>query len=172
MKTVSFMTTNSAAQNSTDCSDQPMLFQDLGSRKVEADFSGGYLSNDGGVLLVRQLDQGLGLTRRLAGAFIDRRDTRYCDHALEELLDQRLYGQVLGYEDLNDHNTLRHDPLLAVAVNKREPLGEDRMHAHPPGVALAGSATLNRLELGNQKQDRTHTQTTSAPSPSPFSRSS
>ena len=150
------MTTNSAAQNPTDCSDQPMLFQDLGSRKVEADFSGGYLSNDGGVLLVRQLDQGLGLTQRLARAFIDRRDARYCDHALEELLDQRLYGQVLGYEDLNDHNTLRHDPLLAVAVNKREPLGEGRIHAHPPGVALAGSATLNRLELGNQKQDRTH----------------
>jgi len=123
---------------------------------VEADFSGGYLSNDGGVLLVRQLDEGLGLTRRLAGAFMDRRDPRYCDHALEELLDQRLYGLVLGYEDLNDHDTLRHDPLLAVAVNKREPLGEDRMHAHPPGVALAGSATLNRLELGNQKQDRTH----------------
>ena len=62
----------------------------------------------------------------------------------------------MGSEDLNDHDTLRHDPLLAVAVNKREPLGEDRRHAHPPGVALAGSATLNRLELGNQKQDRTH----------------
>jgi hypothetical protein len=156
LKTLSFMTTHSTAQNRTDCNDQLMLFQALGSRQVEADFSGGYLSKDGGVLLVRQLDQGLGLTRRLAGAFIDRRDPRYCDHALEELLDQRLYGLVLGYEDLNDHDTLRHDPLLAVAVNKREPLGEDRRHAHPPGVALAGSATLNRLELGNQKQDRTH----------------
>ena len=150
------MTIHSTAQKPTDCTDQLMLFQALGSRKVEADFSGGYLSNDGGVLLVRQLDHGLGLTRRLAGAFTDQRDPRYCDHALEELLDQRLYGLVLGYEDLNDHDTLRYDPLLAVAVNKREPLGEDRVHAHPPGVALAGSATLNRLELGNQKQDRTH----------------
>src|SRR5664279_5322234 len=99
------MTTHSTAQNRTDCNDQLMLFQALGSRQVEADFSGGYLSNDGGVLLVRQLDQGLGLTRLLAGAFIDRRDPRYCDHALEELLDQRLYGLVLGYEDLNDHDT-------------------------------------------------------------------
>jgi hypothetical protein len=150
------MTTHSTAQNTTDCRDQPMLFQDLGSRKVEADFSGGYLSHDGGVLLVRPLDHGLGLTRRLAGAFIDRRDPRYCDPALEALLDPRLYGLVLGYEDLNDHHTLRHDPLLAVAVNQREPLGEDRMPAHSPGVARAGWATLNRLELGNQKQDRTH----------------
>ena len=63
------MTTHSTAQNRTDCNDQLMLFQALGSRQVEADFSGGYLSNDGGVLLVRQLDQGLGLTRLLAGAF-------------------------------------------------------------------------------------------------------
>lgn len=69
---------------------------------------------------------------------------------------QRIYGLALGYEDLNDHDTLRYDPLLAVAVNKREPLGQDRLHAHPPGVALAASATLNRLELGNQKQDKTH----------------
>jgi hypothetical protein len=133
-----------------------MLFQDLGLRQVAADFSGGYLSSDGGVLLLRQLDQGLGLTTALAGAFTDRRDPRYCDHRLRELLAQRLYGLGLGYEDLNDHDWLRRDPLLAVAVDKREPLGEDRLHAHPPGVALAGSATLNRLELGNQKHDRFH----------------
>lgn len=150
------MTIHATAHLKTECSHQRMLFQDLGPRKVEADFSGGYLSNDGGVLLLRQLNHGLGLTRRLAQAFMDRRDPRYCDHALEELLDQRIYGLALGYEDLNDHDTLRHDPLLAVAVNKREPLGEDRLHAHPPGVALAGSATLNRLELGHQKPDRTH----------------
>lgn len=62
----------------------------------------------------------------------------------------------MGYEDLNDHDVLRRDPLLAVAVNKHEPLGEDRLHAPPPGVALAGSATLNRLEWGNQKHDRFH----------------
>ena len=114
-----------------------MLFQDLGSRQVVADFSGGYLSSDGGVLLLRQLDHGLGLTAALAGAFTDRRDARYCDHRLRELLAQRVYGLALGYEDLNDHDRLRHDPLLAVAVDKREPLGEDRLHARPPGVALA-----------------------------------
>jgi len=150
------MPTHSTARHTTDCSQEPMLFQDLGPRQVVADFSGGYLSSDGGVLLLRQLDQGLGLTATLAGAFTDRRDPRYCDHTLPQLLAQRLYGLALGYEDLNDHDLLRGDPLLAVAVDKRQPLGEDRLHAHPPGVALAGSATLNRLELGNQKHDRFH----------------
>ena len=150
------MTKHSTARHRTDCKDQPMLFQELGRRQVVADFSGGYLSNDGGVLLLRQLDHGLGLTSRLAQAFVDRRDARYCDHTLEELLGQRLYGLALGYEDLNDHEALRRDPLLAVAVDKWDPLGQSRLHAHPPGVALAGAATLNRLELGNQKQDRAH----------------
>jgi hypothetical protein len=133
-----------------------LLFQELGRRQVVADFSGGYLSSDGGALLLRQLDQGLGLTRTLAGAFTDQRDARYCDHTLPELLAQRLHAMALGYDDLNDHNLLRHDPLLAVAVNKPAPLGEDRLHAHPPGVALAGASTLNRLELGHQPTDRYH----------------
>ena len=103
---------------------------------------------------MRPLDQGLGLTRTLAGAFPDQRDARYCDHPLPELLAQRLHAMALGYDDLNDPNLLRHDPLLAVAGNKREPLGEDRLHAHPPGVALAGAATLHRLERGHQPTDR------------------
>jgi hypothetical protein len=133
-----------------------MLFQDLGSRQVAVDFSGGYLSNDGGVLLLRQLDHGLGLTGLLASAFTDGRDSRCCDHTLAQMLAQRLYGLALGYEDLNDHDWRRRNPLLAVAVDKREPLGEDRLHTHPPGVALAASATLNRLELGNPKHDRFH----------------
>jgi len=150
------MPTRSTASRRTDCNDPPLLFQDLGRRQVAADFSGGYLSSDGGALLLRQLDRGLGLSRALAQAFIDQRDPRYCDHTLSELLTQRLYGMALGYEDLNDHDTLRRDPLLAVACDKREPLGADRLHAHPPGVALAGAATLNRLELGHQPTDRYH----------------
>ena len=150
------MPTRSTASPTTDCKDQPLLFPDLGRRQVVADFSGGYLSSDGGALLLRQLDRGLGLSRTLAQAFTDQRDPRYCDHTLSELLTQRLYGLALGYDDLNDHDTLRRDPLLAVACNKREPLGTDRLHAHPPGVALAGAATLNRLELGHQPTDRYH----------------
>jgi len=140
----------------TDCHNQPLLFADLGPRQVVADFSGGYLSSDGGALLLRQLDRGLGLTRTLAQAFTDGRDPRYCDHTLEQLLAQRLHGLALGYEDLNDHDTLRRDPLLAAACDKADPLGRDRLHAADTGAALAGSATLNRLELGNHRHDRTH----------------
>lgn len=121
-----------------------------------ADFSGGFLSNDGGVLLLRQLDCNLGLTVRLAQAFTDLRDLRYCDHSLHHLLAQRLYAMALGYDDLNDHDILRRDPLLAVACNKRDPLGNDRLHPHDSGVALAGPATLNRLEQGHQPTDRYH----------------
>jgi hypothetical protein len=142
------------ASSATDCKNQPLLFQDLGSRKVAVDFSGGTLSSDGGSLLLRQVDQGLGLSRSLAGCFADRRDVRYSDHTIQELVTQRLYGLALGYEDLNDHDRLRLDPLLAVACNKRDPLGLDRLQQK--GIALAGSSTLNRLELSNDKTTRYH----------------
>ncbi len=144
------------ASAATVCSDLPLQFEDLGCRQVIADFSGGHLSTDGGALLLRSVDRSLGLTARLAQAFTDLRDARYCDHSLQHLLAQRLYGNALGYDDLNDHDTLRHDPLMAVACDKREPLGTDRLHAHDHGAALAGSATLNRLELGHQPTDRYH----------------
>ena len=138
----------------TDCKDQPLLFQDLARRKVVADFSGGTLTSDGGVLLLRQVDLSLGLSGALAGCFQDGRDLRYADHAVQELVAQRLYGLALGYEDLNDHDRLRLDPLLAVACNKRDPLGMDRLHQK--GVALAAASTLNRLELSNSKTTRYH----------------
>jgi hypothetical protein len=148
------MPTRATASHATDWNNQPLLFHDLGRRQVVADFSGGYLSSDGGALLLRQLDRGLGLSRTLAQAFTDQRDARYCDHTLNELLTQRLYGLALGYDDLNDHDLRRRDPRLAVACDQREPLGTDRLHAHPPGVALAGAATRHRLELGHQPPDR------------------
>jgi hypothetical protein len=140
----------------TDCREQPLLFQDLGPRKVVADFSGGTLSSDGGVLLLRQVDRLLGVSAGLAQCFRDRRDARWTEHRLEELLRQRLYGQALGYEDLNDHDLLRRDPLLAVACEKRDPLGQDRRPQGQRGRALAGAATLNRLELSNNRQTRYH----------------
>lgn len=138
----------------TDCCPEPMLFQDLGSRKVIADFAGGYLSSDGGALLLRQVDRALGVSRRLATCFEDRRDARLVDHRLEELLAQRLHALALGYEDLNDHYALRRDPLLAVAAGKVDPLGEERRQAK--GHALAAPSTLNRLELSNCKSTRYH----------------
>jgi hypothetical protein len=142
------------ASSSTHCKNQPLLFQELGPRKVVADFSGGTLSSDGGVLLLRQVDRSVGLTRGLAGCFGDGRDQRYVEHSLEELLAQRIYGEALGYEDVNDHEQLRYDPLLATACGKKDPLGEDRIFH--PGPALAGPSTLNRLELSNNKNTRCH----------------
>ena len=145
-----------AASSTTDCKEQPLLFQDLGLRKVAADFSGGTLSSDGGVLLLRQVDINLGLTQSLAQCFHDRRQPVYVDHSVRQLLAQRLYGLALGYEDLNDHERLRLDPLLAAACEKRDPLGQDRFNPAHRGVALAGASTLNRLELSNNKNTRGH----------------
>ena len=135
---------------------QSFFFADLGPRQVEADFSGGTLSSDGGVLLLRQVDAGLGLTHRLAACFQDGRQQVYVDHSVPQLLAQRLYGLALGYEDINDHDWLRLDPLLATACDKRDPLGQDRFNPAHRGVALAGASTLNRLELSNNKSTRAH----------------
>lgn len=133
---------------------QSLLFDDLGPRRVQADFCGGHLSSDGGLLLLRQLDLRLGLSRSLAQCFHDARHPFFVDHSLEQLLAQRLHGLALGYEDLNDHDTLRLDPLLAVAAGKRDPLGKDRLHDRT--CALAAPSTLNRLELSNNRSSRYH----------------
>ncbi len=132
------------------------MFQDLGSRQVVADFSGGTLSSDGGVLLLRQVDANLGLTSALARCFADHREPVYVDHSVSQLLAQRIYGLALGYEDINDHEQLRRDPLLAAACDKRDPLGGDRVNPADRGIALAGAATLNRLELSNNRRSRCH----------------
>jgi hypothetical protein len=135
---------------------QPILFDDLGPRRVQADFSGGTLSTDAGALLLRQVDTNLGVAVDLAQCFYDVRDPLWVDHSVEELLRQRMFGVALGYEDLNDHQRLRLDPLLAVACGKTDPLGEDRVMPQFRGVALAAPATLNRLELSNNKDTRCH----------------
>ncbi len=146
------LTTSSA----TECKEQPLLFQDLGSRKVVADFSGGTLSTDAGALLLRQIDLQLGLTAELARCFYDQRNALWVDHSVQELLRQRLFGTALGYEDINDHQRLRLDPLLAVACGKTDPLGEQRVLPQHRGIALAAPSTLNRLELSNNKNTRCH----------------
>lgn len=146
-----------AASGATDCPhQQPLLFESLGARQVVAEFTAGDLSSDGGVLLLRQVDHSLGLSRALAGCFHDTRDARYVDHSVPQLLAQRLYGLALGYEDLNDHAFLRRDPLLATACDKLDPLGLDRFNPAFRGAALAAPCTLNRLELSNHKATRCH----------------
>ena len=134
---------------------QALLFADLGPRRVVADFTGGYLSSDGGALLLRQIDQSLGVSRTVAACFADLRNQVFVEHGLEELLAQRIYGQALGHEDLNDHNFLRCDPLLAVAAGKTDPLAQER-RPDQQGKALASPSTLNRVELGNDQHSRGH----------------
>src|SRR5207249_4763713 len=135
---------------------QSFLFDDLGPRQVQADFSGGTLSTDAGALLLRQVDVHLGLTAELAQCFCDERHPVWVDHSVQELLRQRIFGRALGYEDLNDHQRLRLDPLLAVACGKTDPLGEQRVLPHHRGIALAAPSTLNRLELSTNKNTSCH----------------
>ena len=150
------MKTPLAASSATDCKAQSLLFQDLGSRNVVADFSGGTLSTDAGALLLRQVDANLGLTQRLAQCFKDGRNQVWVEHSVQQMLAQRIYGLALGYEDINDHQRLRLDPLLATACNKTDPLGEERINPADRGIALAAPATLNRLELSNNRSTRCH----------------
>ena len=109
-----------------------------------------------GCLLLRQVDANLGLTQSLAQCFADQRQQVFVDHSVRQLLSQRIYGLALGYEDLNDHEQLRRDPLLATACEKTDPLGQDRFNPHHRGLALAGSSTLNRMELSNNRDTRCH----------------
>src|ERR1700693_1046416 len=134
---------------------QPLLFNSLGARQVVTDFSAGHLSSDGGMLLLRQIDEGLGISRSLAGCFSDLRNPLLIEHSVRELVAQRLLGLAAGYEDLNDHSLLRLDPLFAVAVGKEDPLGTGRA-PQDQGKALASASSLNRLELGNNKKTRCH----------------
>jgi hypothetical protein len=136
----------------TECFKEQLVFQDLGERKLVADFSGGHLSSDGGALLLRQVDASLGLSRSLAACFLDRRNQDFVVHSVRELVAQRVNALALGYEDLNDHAPLRRDPLLAAAAGKTDVLGQERVAEHR-GAALASPATLNRLELGCQHAD-------------------
>ena len=131
----------------TECKQTTFEFHGLLQRRVKARFDGGKITSDAGVLLLREVEKRTGLIDGLARCFIDHRDQRLIEHTVKELLGQRVYGLCLGYEDLNDHDQLRTDPMLAVAVDKADPLGTNRRQAGDRGKALAGKCTLNRLEL-------------------------
>ena len=137
----------------TECREQSWLFQELGARKVEVDFGGGYLSSDGGGLILREFERHDGLLRDLAGCFVDYRNPCYIEHSVQELLSQRIFALVLGYEDLNDHDHLRRDPVHGLICGKSDPLGQDRLQERDKGKALAAHSTLNRLELSAQSID-------------------
>ncbi len=114
---------------------------------MEAAFDGGRVTSDGGLALLRELTMRSGVIRQFAACFTDHRDPDRIEHTVEELLAQRVLGIICGYEDLNDHERLRDDALLALAVGKTDVTGEDRKRERDRGHALAGKSTLNRLEL-------------------------
>jgi hypothetical protein len=127
----------------TECSQSSFGFEASGKREIVARFDGGTISSDGGGLLLRQADKRLNLLPRLAGCFLDGRNQRQVEHTIQEMLAQRIYGLALGYEDLNDHEQLRKDPLFGVLAGREE-----------PDAPLAGKSTLNRMEMGAGTKDR------------------
>ena len=131
----------------TQCRDPKFVFQGVGSRALVAEFNGGTITSDAGALLLRQLETRRRIVSQFAACFTDHRDPARIDHPLEHLVAQRVFGLVLGYEDLNDHDLLRRDPLLAAVVGKDDPTGQTRRRERDRGTALAGKSTLNRLEL-------------------------
>ena len=123
----------------TECSPTLFEFEPVERHKVVAGFDGGIITSDAGGLLLGRLDRGLGLIRRMASCFTDRRDPRLLEHTVETLVGQRVFALALGYEDLNDHDELRHDPLFHVLAGKLEAKRSDC-------APVAGKSTLNRLE--------------------------
>jgi hypothetical protein len=121
--------------------------QKLGGRELVWRFDGGDITSDGGVLMLQKLEERAGIVRRFAACFTDYRKPEQIEHPLLDLIAQRVFGLALGYADLNDHDELRRDPMLAVALNKDDVKGERRRRAQDRGKALAGKSTLNRLEL-------------------------
>jgi hypothetical protein len=131
----------------TECNTREFDFQGLGNRAVTARFNGGAITSDAGGLLLREVEAKTGILRRFAACFTDHRDPERVEHSVGELIAQRVFALALGYEDLNDHDSLRHDPLLAVLVGKVDPTGQKRRRREDRGKSLAGKSTLNRLEL-------------------------
>jgi len=123
----------------SNCTGQQMLFGRLGRCDIEANFEGGALSSDGGLMLLRQVDRRIGLSKAVADALHDPRDPERITHELRDLVAQRLYGLCCGYEDLNDHGQLRQDPLMQTAVGT--------------AAELASSPTLSRLETRATRSD-------------------
>ena len=135
----------------TECSGKLFEFHPLGAREVRGGFDGGAITSDGGGLLLREVEKRTGIVERFAACFADHRKAERIEHTVRELVGQRVYGLALGYEDLNDHDELRRDPMLAVLAEKEDPRGESRVRERDRGKALAGKSTLNRLELTKAK---------------------
>ena len=133
----------------TECIPDLFGFAPVERREVVASFDGGSITSDAGGLLLGAADRAIGLIERFAGCFVDRRDGMLIEHEVRTLVGQRVFGLALGYEDLNDHDHLRHDPLFAVLAGKLAARRKDC-------AAVAGKSTLNRLELSRAEPTKYH----------------
>jgi len=131
----------------THCTETTMQVKALGRRTVLADFGGGQITSDAGAVLLEQADRCINLLSRFARCLRDYRKQELIDHPVADMVRQRIYALALGYEDLNDHDELSRDPLLATAVGKADPTGQSRRRKRDKGRSLAGKSTLNRVEL-------------------------
>jgi len=136
----------------TECTPKQYEFHALGRREVVGCFDGGRITSDGGGLLLREVDARIGMMSRLSTCFEDYRNPESVEHPVRSLVAQRIYGLALGYEDLNDHDVLRSDSLLATLVGKSDVLGRKRIREKDRGCPLASSSTLNRLELSEPER--------------------
>ncbi len=133
----------------TECSAERFDFGVVEGRRVDAAFDGGAITSDAGALLLGTTDRAIDLVARFASCFTDHRSPALIEHTVATLVGQRVFGLALGYEDLNDHDELRHDPMMAVLAGKLE--------AHRADCApVAGKSTLNRLELSRSLPTRYH----------------
>jgi len=132
----------------TECNTKALEFHPHNRRNVVGQFNGGAITSDAGGLLLREVEQRAKIIGQFSECFTDHRSPILTEHSVKELLAQRIYALTLGYEDLNDHDELRHDPLLALVVGKADIEGKQRFRRRDQGKALAGKSTLNRLELG------------------------
>jgi Transposase DDE domain group 1 len=133
----------------TECSPELFEFAPVEGRRVVGSFDGGRITSDAGALLLGGADRAIRLTERFAACFTDTRMAELVEHSVSTMVTQRVIGIALGYEDLNDHDELRHDPVLAVLAGK---LAAHRSDCAP----LAGKSTLNRLELSRPEATRYH----------------
>jgi hypothetical protein len=133
----------------TECSAELFEFAPVERRVVVAGFDGGAITSDAGALLLSATDRAIGLVSRFAACFVDRRSPELIEHQVATLVGQRVFGIALGYEDLNDHDELRHDPVMAVLAGKLEARRKDC-------APVAGKSTLNRLELSRPEPSRYH----------------
>lgn len=138
----------------TKCIPDQFSFGRVEGRKVIANFQGGTLTSDGGLVLIAELDKKRQITTRFASCFTDYRHQGYVNHSVTDLVAQRIYGLIQGYEDLNDHEKLRSDPVFGIALGK---LNNNELKS----ICLAGKSTLNRLEfcpetVVNQAEARYH----------------